>query len=102
LWTHCTLSLEQKGSGALTFTGSASALDVTLAGSGVVSLQGNTSKLALTLSGSGVIDAAQLPAPRGSLDLTGSGIVKATLTESATVSARAPAPSSCSVAQSSP
>jgi hypothetical protein len=73
------LSLRLSGSGNVDFDGSAPAIDVNLSGSGDVNLAGNASRVKLELSGSGSIDAANLPAAGGSVDLGGSGNIRATI-----------------------
>jgi hypothetical protein len=78
--------LRLAGSGNVDFDGTAPAVDVKLDGSGDVNLAGSTDHVALDLSGSGSIDAANLPAAAGSIHLSGSGNVRATINGAADVS----------------
>jgi hypothetical protein len=73
------LSLRLSGSGDVDFAGTAPSIDVGLDGSGDVNLAGSTDRIRLDLSGSGSIDAANLIATSGSIDLAGSGNVRATI-----------------------
>ena len=73
------VALRLSGSGQVDFDGTAPAVDVRLDGSGDVNLAGSTDHVALVLSGSGAIDAVGLPALAGSIELAGSGNVRATI-----------------------
>ena len=80
------VALRLSGSGALDFAGTAPAVNVDVSGSGDVSLAGSTDRLTADLAGSGAIDAASLPAGAGSIALSGSGNVRATINGPADVS----------------
>jgi hypothetical protein len=73
------VTLRLSGSGAIDFSGTAPAVDVDVSGSGDVSLAGSTDRISADLAGSGAIDAANLPAGAGAIDLSGSGNVRATV-----------------------
>ena len=80
------VALRLSGSGALDFDGTAPVVDVDVSGSGDVNLAGSTDRLSADLAGSGGIDAANLPARAGSIALSGSGNVRATINGPADVS----------------
>ena len=73
------VALRLSGSGAIDFSGTAPSVDVDVSGSGDVNLAGSADRLSADLAGSGAIDAASLPAAAGSIDLSGSGNVRATI-----------------------
>jgi hypothetical protein len=80
------LDLYLSGSGDVRFVGRAAALGAFVSGSGDVRLEGETSDVELSLSGSGDIDARELSAESGSVELDGSGDISASISESAAVS----------------
>jgi hypothetical protein len=82
------LSLRLSGSGDVDFQGSVPAVTVGLDGSGDVNLAGTTGNVRLDLSGSGSIDAANLVASSGSVELAGSGNIRATINGPASVALR--------------
>jgi hypothetical protein len=67
------------GSGEIDFQGTAPAIDARLDGSGDINLAGSADRITLALLGSGALDAAGMPALSGSIDLSGSGEVRATV-----------------------
>jgi hypothetical protein len=73
------VALRLFGSGHVDFDGRAPTVSVHLDGSGDVNLAGSAEGVVLDLSGSGTIDAANLLANAGSIDLDGSGNVRATI-----------------------
>jgi hypothetical protein len=73
------VSLRLSGSGNIDFQGEAPAMDVHVDGSGDVGLVGSTERIVLDLGGSGSIDATALPATSGSIEVDGSGEVRATI-----------------------
>ena len=73
------VTVRLSGSGNVDFDGTAPAVTVHLDGSGDVNLAGSTERVALDLAGSGTIDATNLIAAAGSIDLDGSGNVRATI-----------------------
>jgi len=79
------LDLDLSGSGDLVFDGAASGTTVRLGGSGSVALRGSSDWLDLRLDGSGDIDAAELQAADGRLQLSGSGSIRAFLSSSVEV-----------------
>jgi hypothetical protein len=79
------LRLSLSGSGELLFSGSAPEVVAELDGSGDIGLAGVADHITLDLSGSGVIDAEELEAYTGDIELSGSGEVRATVRESARV-----------------
>jgi hypothetical protein len=80
------VTLRLSGSGSMDYDGTSPMVKVHLGGSGDVNLAGSTGYVALELSGSGTIDAASLPATAGSIELDGSGNVRATIDGPADVS----------------
>ncbi|MET0386319.1 MAG: DUF2807 domain-containing protein, partial [Polyangiales bacterium] len=74
-----TVRLELDGSGDLWFTGSAPRIEAGLSGSGVLGLTGSTDFAELDLAGSGDLLARELDAAEGSVRVSGSGDVSATL-----------------------
>lgn len=80
------LDLYLSGSGALRYQGRSAALGAHLGGSGEMQLSGETSDVEISLSGSGDVDGRDLSAESGTLDLSGSGEISATVTESVRVS----------------
>jgi Putative auto-transporter adhesin, head GIN domain len=79
------LDLYLSGSGDLRFRGKTAALGAHLSGSGSMRLSGTTSDAELILSGSGEIRARDLTATSASIDLSGSGDITATVTDSVVV-----------------
>jgi hypothetical protein len=73
------LAIRLSGSGNVDFDGSAPSVVASLDGSGDVNLAGKTGNVRLDLSGSGSIDAANLLATSGTVDLAGSGNIRATI-----------------------
>jgi hypothetical protein len=73
------VSLRLSGSGSIDFFGEAPAVDVELDGSGDIGLAGSTERIVLDLGGSGSVDATALPATSGSIEVDGSGEVRATI-----------------------
>jgi len=80
------LDLFLSGSGALRYRGQSAALGAHLGGSGEMYLSGETGDVEISLSGSGDVDARDLEAESGTLELSGSGEISATVTESVRVS----------------
>lgn len=80
------LDLSLDGSGALRFEGTAAAVGAALDGSGDLSLAGETRDVSLSVSGSGALHGRSMSAESGSLDLSGSGDLSATVTESVRLS----------------
>lgn len=74
-----TLRIELKGSGDLRFEGSAQRIDATLTGSGDLRLIGSSDFLELEVLGSGNVDARDLDAAAGRLQIDGSGDITATI-----------------------
>jgi hypothetical protein len=79
------VDLNLSGSGSLSFDGAATETTVRLSGSGDVSLTGSSERVDLSLDGSGDIDAVELPATEGALQLSGSGSIRANLSTSVEV-----------------
>ncbi|MDF3065748.1 MAG: hypothetical protein K0R38_1349 [Polyangiaceae bacterium] len=73
------------GSGDVRYEGRSAALGAHLSGSGEMRLAGETSDVDIALSGSGEVSARDLRAESGTLDLSGSGQISATVTESVRV-----------------
>ncbi len=73
------------GSGEMSFRGRTAVIGGYLSGSGDMRLEGETSELELALSGSGSIRAKPLSATVGSIELSGSGDISATVESSVTV-----------------
>ncbi|RYZ06825.1 MAG: DUF2807 domain-containing protein [Myxococcales bacterium] len=80
------LDLFLSGSGDLRYQGRSAALGAYLSGSGEMRLAGGTRDVTLSLSGSGDLGGRGLMAESGTLDLSGSGEISATVTESVQVS----------------
>jgi hypothetical protein len=80
------LDLYLSGSGDVRFTGRAAAIGAFLSGSGDVRLEGEASDVELILGGSGDIDARELSAESGRIELHGSGDISASISQSAAVS----------------
>ena len=80
------VALRLSGSGNMDFAGAAPVVKAHLDGSGDIHLAGSTEQVTLDLSGSGTIDAAGLLAAAGSIELDGSGNVRATIDGPADVS----------------
>jgi hypothetical protein len=80
------VSLVLSGSGDVTFNGAAPSVSARLEGSGDVDLAGSADQVDLYLGGSGSINASALPASTGSVRLSGSGGVSATINGRADVS----------------
>lgn len=80
------LDLYLNGSGDLRYEGRSAALGARLSGSGELRLAGETKDVEISLSGSGDVSARSLRADSGSLKLSGSGQISATVTESVWVS----------------
>lgn len=80
------LDLYLTGSGDVRFEGRSAALSGDLSGSGDMRFSGEASDVDLQLSGSGAIRAANLVAPSGNVELSGSGDVSANVTDSVRVS----------------
>lgn len=74
------------GSGVMSFRGHAAVIGAYLSGSGDIQLEGETGDVDIELSGSGSVRAKALRAESGSIDLSGSGDVSATIESSVTVS----------------
>jgi putative autotransporter adhesin-like protein len=79
------LALLLSGSGRIAFAGAEPEITVRLSGSGEVDLTGSAGRVDLRLDGSGDIDATALSAAAGRLDLSGSGSIRARLSETAEV-----------------
>jgi hypothetical protein len=73
------------GSGEMSFRGRTAVVGGYLSGSGDMRLEGETSEVELELSGSGSIRAKPLSAAVGSIQLSGSGDISATVESSVTV-----------------
>lgn len=80
------LDLFLSGSGDLRYEGRSAALGAYLGGSGEMRLSGETRDVTVELSGSGEVTGQALTAESGSLRLSGSGQLSATVTESVRVS----------------
>lgn len=76
------LDLALSGTGSIAFDGSTPQLRVDLDGTGTVSLAGSAAEIEFTLDGTGKIDATSLSARRAKVDLSGTGSVQASVTES--------------------
>jgi hypothetical protein len=74
------------GSGDVRYEGRSAALGARLSGSGEMRLAGETSDVELVVSGSGELSSRNLTAESGKLQLSGSGEISATVTESVWVS----------------
>ncbi len=70
------------GSGSVRFDGKAQALRALLDGSGDIRLRGEAEDVSLSLSGSGDIAGQNLRARRGDLDLSGTGTLSASVSDS--------------------
>jgi hypothetical protein len=73
------VTLRLSGSGNMDFTGTAPVVKANLSGSGDVNLAGSTERVTVDVAGSGTVDAANLAAAAGSIALSGSGSVRATV-----------------------
>lgn len=73
------VSLELTGSGRLSWSGRAEALDALVAGSGELSLDGTAETAELLLRGSGALDARGLTARGANIEVDGSGNITATV-----------------------
>jgi hypothetical protein len=73
------------GSGSMSFEGATAVVGAYLSGSGDIRLEGETSEVELILSGSGTIAARSLSAAVGSIELSGSGDISATVEDSVSV-----------------
>ena len=73
------VSLELSGSGRLSWSGRAEALDALAAGSGELSLDGRAETAELLLRGSGTLDARDLTARGANIEVEGSGSISATV-----------------------
>jgi hypothetical protein len=73
------------GSGEMSFRGTTAVVGGYLSGSGDMRLEGETSEVELILSGSGSIRAKPLSAAVGSIELSGSGDISATVESSVSV-----------------
>jgi hypothetical protein len=80
------VALRLSGSGNMDFAGTAPVVEAHLGGSGDANLAGSTERVTFDLAGSGTIDAANLLAAAGSIELDGSGNVRATINGPAQVS----------------
>jgi hypothetical protein len=80
------VSMLLSGSGDLTFDGAAPSVSARLDGSGSADLAGSADRVDLFLTGSGSINATALAATNGSVNLSGSGEISATINGRADVS----------------
>lgn len=73
------VSVELAGSGEVSWSGRAQALDAVLSGSGSLVLDGEAASIDLYLAGGGELDARSLSARRGTIELAGSGSITASV-----------------------
>jgi hypothetical protein len=73
------VSVQLSGSGTVDFDGTAPLIRADVSGSGDINLAGTADEIRLGLSGSGYIDAVSLAAQAGSVNIAGSGSVRATI-----------------------
>ena len=73
------IAVRLSGSGWVEFDGNAPLVSADISGSGEINLAGQAEEIRLTLSGSGSLDAVGLAAAAGSVNVAGSGNVRATI-----------------------
>lgn len=77
--TEAPVSLELTGGGKLSWSGSATDLDVVLAGDGELTIEGSAENTELFLRGSGTLDARDLVSDEASIVLDGPGALSVTV-----------------------